>query len=63
VSTAPPNAERPSADAGASGISPWILAFAVFFLVFACAATVIGLHDLVRRFRKAHTEFEILAMR
>jgi hypothetical protein len=46
VSTAPPNGERPSTDAEASGVALWILALALFFLVFAWAAIVIGLHDV-----------------
>ena len=46
MSTAPGSGERPSSNAGASGIALWILAFALFFLAFACAAMVIGLHDV-----------------
>lgn len=46
MSTAPPNGERPSADAEASGYAPWILAFALFFLAVASGAIVIGLHDV-----------------
>ena len=46
MSTAPPNGERPSADTEARGAALWILAFAIFFIVFACAAIVIGLHDV-----------------
>jgi hypothetical protein len=42
----PAEAESPSADAGATGLAPRIVAFAVFFVAFACAAIVIGLHDV-----------------
>ena len=46
VNTAPPKQERQSTDAEPNGVALWILAFALFFLLFACAAIVIGLHDV-----------------
>jgi hypothetical protein len=46
VSMAAADAERSAADAGATGFALWIVAFGVFFVAFACAAIVIGLHDV-----------------